>query len=213
MSTRLLACAVSALAGMTLATTTAVAAPAPVTDTGGVPVVEAVSVAGPAPVPRLDLDRYQGTWLQLAAVPQYFSLVCARDTQANYSLDPQGNIAVHNSCITWANTLNEIDGTAVVNDKETQAQLHVSFPGVPTQGSLEGPTNYIVTGLAPDYSWAVVTDPSRISGFVLSRTPTLDADAWQQVRATITAAGQNLCTYLTSPTTGGESRILPLCTL
>ncbi|WP_040793723.1 lipocalin family protein [Nocardia paucivorans] len=166
---------------------------------------------GPAPVPRLDLNRYLGRWWQLAAVPQFFNVVCARDTQAHYSLDPQGNIAVRNSCITWVNTVNEITGTAVVNDRATGAQLRVSFPGVPTQDNVEGPTNYIVTALGPDYSWAVVTDPSRVSGFVLAREPVLDDTAWQQIRAAITAAGQNPCFYLTSPTTGGDPRIVPLC--
>ncbi|MGK8500953.1 lipocalin family protein [Nocardia asiatica] len=196
-STRLLAGAVSALAASVLAAGAATAAPGP--------------VAGPAPVPRLDLDRYLGTWRQLAAVPQYFNLACARDTQANYSLDPQGDIAVFNTCTTWANTRNEISGTARVTDPETNAQLHVSFPGVPTQDRLDGPTNYIVTALGPDYSWALVTDPSRTSGFVLARAAALDADAWQQVRAAITTVGQNPCVYLTSPTTGGDSRIVPLC--
>ncbi len=197
-SSRLLAGAVSALSATALMAGGATAAPGP--------------AAGPAPVPRLELDRYLGTWRQLAAVPQYFNLACARDTQANYSLDPQGNIAVRNTCTTWANTRNEINGTAVVNDRETGAQLHVSFPSVPTQEGLEGPTNYIVTALGPDYSWAVVTDPSRVSGFVLARAASLDAGTWQQVRAAITAAGQNPCLYLTSPTTGGDSRIVPLCT-
>ncbi|MEU2042186.1 lipocalin family protein [Nocardia niwae] len=196
-STRLLAGVVAALSATALATAGASAAPNP--------------IDGPAPVPRLELERYLGTWRQLAAVPQYFNLACARDTQANYSLDPAGNIAVRNTCTTWAGTQNEINGTATVNDRETGAQLHVSFPSVPTQDRLDGPTNYIVTALGPDYSWAVVTDPSRISGFVLARAASLDAAAWQQVRASITAAGQNPCVYLTSPTTGGESRIVPLC--
>jgi apolipoprotein D and lipocalin family protein len=196
-STRLLATVVSALSATALAAGGSAAAPSP--------------ADGPAPVPRLELERYSGTWRQLAAVPQYFNLDCARDTQANYALDPQGDIAVRNTCTTWANTRNEINGTATVNDRETGAQLHVSFPGVPTQDRREGPTNYIVTALGPDYSWAVVTDPSRISGFVLARAASLDADAWQQVRTAITAAGQNPCLYLTSPTTGGESRIVPLC--
>lgn len=196
-STRLLAGVVSALSATALAAGGSAAAPSP--------------ADGPAPVPRLELERYLGTWRQLAAVPQFFNLNCARDTQANYALDPQGDIAVRNTCTTWANTRNEINGTATVNDRETGAQLHVSFPGVPTQDRREGPTNYIVTALGPEYSWAVVTDPSRISGFVLARAVSLDADTWQQVRTAITAAGQNPCLYLTSPTTGGESRIIPLC--
>ncbi|MBH0775645.1 lipocalin family protein [Nocardia bovistercoris] len=170
-----------------------------------------VATAQPAPVPSLELDRYLGTWYQLAAVPQYFSLVCARDTRATYALDPQGNVSVRNRCTTWAGAPNEISGTATVNDRVTGAQLHVSFPGVPTQESLEGPTNYIVTALGPDYSWALVTDPTRLSGFVLSRTPALDAGQWAQVGAAIDVVGQSRCMYLTSPTTGGRSDITPLC--
>ncbi|MEV6430731.1 lipocalin family protein [Nocardia sp. NPDC051463] len=168
-------------------------------------------VGAPAPVPYLDLDRYLGTWNQLAAVPQYFNLLCARDTQATYALDPQGNVSVHNRCTTWVNSLNEITGTATVNDRTTSAQLHVSFPGVPTQDGLEGPTNYIVTALGEAYSWALVTDPSRISGFVLARDRVLDTAQWQQVRHAIDAVGQNSCLYLTSPTTGGRTDIAPLC--
>lgn len=172
-----------------------------------------MSVAAPAPVPSLDLNRYLGTWNQLAAVPQYFNLVCARDTQANYALDPQGNVSVRNTCTTWSNMNNEIAGTATVNDRTTGAQLHVSFPGVPTQERIDGPTNYIVTALGPDYSWAVVTDPGRVSGFVLARAPMLDAAEWQRVRAEIVAAGQDPCLYLTSPSTGGLADIVPLCTI
>ena len=170
-------------------------------------------VAAPAPVPSLDLTSYLGTWHQVAAVPQYFNLVCARDTQADYALDPQGNVSVRNTCTTWANTDNEIMGTATINDRITGAQLHVSFPGVPTQDGIEGPTNYIVTALGPDYSWALVTDPSRVSGFVLARDPMLVPAEWDHVRTAIVAAGENPCFYLTSPVTGGLSGIVPLCTL
>ncbi len=174
------------------------------------PVLTATA-APPAPVPQLDLARYLGAWHQLAAVPQFFNLVCARDTRAEYALDAQGNVSVHNTCTTWAGTPNEIRGTATINDAATGAQLHVSFPGVPTQEALSGPTNYIVTALGPDYSWALVTDPSRISGFVLSRTPQLTASEWQAVRGAIVAAGENPCLYLTSPTSGGTDAIAPLC--
>ncbi|MFE9580711.1 lipocalin family protein [Nocardia sp. NPDC006044] len=193
----LVALAASAVA--VLAPGSAQAAPTPIT--------------APAPVSSLDLNRYLGTWNQLAAVPQYFNLVCARDTQANYTLDPQGNVSVRNTCTTWSNMNNEITGTATVNDRVTGAQLHVSFPGVPTQDRIDGPTNYIVTALGPDYSWALVTDPYRTSGFVLARAPMLDAAEWSRVRAEIVAAGQDPCLYLTSPTTGGRSDIAPLCTL
>ncbi|MFE3055783.1 lipocalin family protein [Nocardia sp. NPDC059236] len=188
----------------------------------GVAVAFSISVAGivpstsahadpPAPVAGLDLGRYLGTWYQLAAIPQYFNLICARDTRADYALDAYGDVSVHNSCTTWSGSVNEIRGTATVTDPVTDAQLHVSFPGVPTQDALYGPTNYIVTALGDDYSWALVTDPNRVSGFVLSRTTMLDPAQWHDVSAAITAAGENTCWYLTTPTTGGLDRFTPLC--
>ncbi|MFC4372795.1 lipocalin family protein [Nocardia halotolerans] len=167
---------------------------------------------GPVPVAQVELDRYLGTWRQLAAVPQVFNLSCARDTTAEYRLDERGDIAVRNSCVTWQGSLNEIHGTATVNDEQTGAQLHVSFPGVPGQDQRYGPTNYIVTELGVGYSWALVTDPSRLSGFVLARDSTLDPATWDQVRAAIARVGQSPCAYLTSPTSGGISGIAPLCT-
>ena len=60
----------------------------------------------------VDLNRYLGTWYQLAAVPQPFNLVCARDTRAAYSLYDNGDVRVRNTCTTWANTPNAINGRA-----------------------------------------------------------------------------------------------------
>lgn len=170
-----------------------------------------VAHASPSPVEQLRLPDYLGTWHQLAAVPQPFNLVCARDTQARYSLDSAGDVTVRNSCITWTGQSNRIKGTATVVDKKTNAQLHVSFPGVPTQEDRYGPANYVVTALGPEYSWSVVTDPQRRSGFVLSRTPALSSGQWKAVRAALAEAGLNDCLFLTSPTTGGIGRIEPLC--
>ncbi len=169
------------------------------------------SAAPPAPVPSLDVERYLGVWHQLAAVPAPFSLDCAGDTTATYTLDDAGDVGVYNRCRTWSGGTNEIRGTATVTDPVTNAQLHVSFPGVPGQDQRTGAPNYIVTALGPDYSWAVVTDPSRLSGFVLSRTPAVDAATWNDIDAAIVAAGQNTCVYLTTPTAGGRSDITPLC--
>jgi apolipoprotein D and lipocalin family protein len=175
------------------------------------PASAAAPAVGPAPVGELSLDRYVGTWYQLAAVPQYFNLVCARDTLAEYTALPNGDVSVHNSCTTWTGSKNEIRGAARVHDERTGAQLRVAFPGVPTQDSLDGPVNYIVTALGPDYSWALVTDPARISGFVLSRQPALSDQQWGQIVSAVRAAGEQPCLYLTSPTTGGRNDITPLC--
>ncbi|WP_433608246.1 lipocalin family protein [Prescottella agglutinans] len=165
------------------------------------------------PVPSLDIARYVGTWHQLAAVPQPFNLNCARDTRATYAVIDASNISVDNRCTTWTGGTDGVTGNARVNDPTTNAQLHVSFPSVPMQGSPDGPTNYVVTYIAGDYSWALVGDPARSSGFVLSRTPAVSAEGWQQIRSVVESRGYNSCLLLTSPTTGGRADIAPLCTV
>jgi apolipoprotein D and lipocalin family protein len=89
----------------------------------------------------------------------------------------------------------------------------VSFPGVPTQESKSGPTNYVVTYIADDYSWAFVGSPERTSAFVLSREPDVSTAQWKQIRKVAEDRGYNACTILTSPTTGGSNEIRPLCTV
>lgn len=163
------------------------------------------------PVDYLDVERYSGTWYQVAAIPQPFSLDCARNTTANYELIDQRNVRVRNSCDTFTGGQNRIEGNARVNDPQTQAQLHVSFPGVPFQDSLDGPTNYVVTYIADDYSWALVGDPFRTSGFVLARSGEVSPEQWQAIRSVVTSRGYNDCFFLTSPVDGGANEIRPLC--
>ncbi|WP_416382096.1 lipocalin family protein [Nocardia higoensis] len=164
-----------------------------------------------APIPTLDVQRYLGDWNQVAAVPQPYNLACARDTAANYQLIDASNIRVENSCTTWTGGQNRIVGNARVVDPVSNAQLHVSFPGVPFQDSLDGPPNYIVAHLAEDYSWALVGDPVRFSGFVLSRSTAVDAARWQEIKRVVAERGYNPCFLLTSPTPGGATDIRPLC--
>ena len=166
-----------------------------------------------APIASLDVTRYMGTWNQIAAVPQPFNLECARDTQATYTLLDPANVKVENRCTTWTGGTSGITGNARVNDPVTNAQLHVSFPNVPTQGSPDGPTNYIVTYIADDYSWALVGDPFRISGFVLSREPVVTDSEWRNIRFVVESRGYNSCVLLTSPTTAANNDIRPLCTV
>ncbi|SIS01199.1 lipocalin family protein [Williamsia sterculiae] len=167
------------------------------------------------PIPKLDAQRYLGAWNQVAAVPQPFNLECARDTVATYGLVDKTDISVRNRCTRYNGTRSGIDGNARVVDTRTGAQLHVSFPGVPFQDSKTGPPNYIVTYIAPDYSWALVGDPIRVSGFVLSRSATVSAAQWRTIRSVIRSRGYSDCLFLTSPTSvpGGVIGIRPLCTL
>ncbi|MBI9001136.1 lipocalin family protein [Corynebacterium sp. CCM 8864] len=163
-------------------------------------------------IAHLDLNAYQGTWHQVAAVPQIFSLQCARDTTAQYTLTGKDTVRVVNSCTDWFGNASGIDGQARVTDPETQASLRVWFNGVPFQNP-DGPTNYRVTWMSDDGRTVLVGSPNRASGFVLSREVALPMEKWSEVRDVVEDRGYNPCTFLTSPVTGGREGYQPLCTL
>jgi len=172
------------------------------------------SVGGPelTQVDSLDPARFAGKWYQVAAVPQPFTVQCVRDTTAEYAVLDAQTISVRNSCTTPWGAPSGIEGTARVTDPVTRASLRVTFPGVPFQDP-NGAPNYRVTHLADDYSLAVVGDPSRLSGFVLSRTPGLTPEQWTQVRGVVADRGWWPCAFLTTPQAGGRGDVAPLCTV
>lgn len=169
--------------------------------------------AAPAPLPpvaSVDLTRYVGEWQQVAAIPQLFQLQCARNSRAVYTVVDADTIGVTNTCTTWLGTSSGVTGTADVRDPATDAQLRVTFDGVPAFDDTTKP-NYVITFLAPDYSFAVVGDPDRRSGFVLSRTPRLQGITWPQVRRIVEARGYDSCRFVVTPVAGGRQDRTPLC--
>ena len=65
----------------------------------------------PNTVSSVDLKRYQGTWYELARLPMFFQRNCAQ-SEAHYSLKPDGNVAVLNRCRTAEGKWEEAKGTA-----------------------------------------------------------------------------------------------------
>jgi apolipoprotein D and lipocalin family protein len=171
----------------------------------------AAQAAPVRPVPQVELDRYVGRWIQLAAIPQWFSVFCARDTTAQYTALADDTIRVVNACVTGFGTPYELEGRARVADDRTNAQLEVSFLRFGTDWVFFGATNYVIVGLARDYSWAVVTDPDRSSAFVLSRTPTQPRAVQRRIKRILRVNGIDPCRLQVSPVTGGATTARPAC--
>lgn len=164
------------------------------------------------PVAALDLQRYSGRWLQLASTPAPFTAQCARDTQAEYTPLPDGLVKVVNSCVLADGSTTVIEGRARVTGPDSNAQLEVTFAQVNGEFLFRAAGAYWVIGLdATDYSWAVVGNPDRASGFVLSRTPTLTAKQIAGVVRAVVRNGYDPCTFIITATTGGIETNTPLC--
>jgi apolipoprotein D and lipocalin family protein len=137
-------------------------------------------------VPRVDLDRYLGTWYEIATIPQRFQKDCVGVT-ATYTLRDDGKIEVLNKCRkkTLDGELKTAKGKAWVVDKETNAKLKVQFFW-PFRG------DYWIIELDPDYQYAVVGHPERKYLWILSRTPQMDEDLYQDLMQRIADKGYDL---------------------
>jgi lipocalin len=116
-------------------------------------------------VKELDIERYLGTWYEIARFDHRFERGLVGVT-ANYSWREDGKIKVINS--GYKNTLDGIKDTAIGKAKipkpDHPAHLKVSFFWV-----FYG--DYFVMELDNNYQWAVIGSSSDKYLWILSRTP------------------------------------------
>jgi apolipoprotein D and lipocalin family protein len=137
-------------------------------------------------VPQVVLERYLGTWYEIATIPQRFQKGCVGVT-AEYSLRRDGDIQVVNTCVKGAldGKTRSVRGRARVVDRETNAKLKVTFFW-PFWGS------YWIIGLAEDYTWAIVGHPNRRYLWILSRFPQMEEARYRELLQLVADKGYNL---------------------
>ena len=114
-------------------------------------------------VSELDLERYQGTWYEIARLPNRFEKNLVGVT-AQYTLLENGKIRVENQGYDKdnPNKISRVVGKAKRPNPEEPASLKVSF-----FGPFYAP--YQVIALDDDYQYALVGTPSRKYLWVLCR--------------------------------------------
>ena len=137
-------------------------------------------------VAHVDLQRYLGTWYEIATIPQRFQKGLVGVT-AHYSLRADGKIEVANAGRkeTLDGKVKSVRGKAWVVDKTSNAKLKVSFFW-PFSG------DYWIIDLDKDYQWAVVGHPSRTYLWILCRTPQMGPALYDELLGRIAAKGYDL---------------------
>lgn len=135
----------------------------------------------PEVVETVDINRYLGTWYEIAKIPNRFQRKCERNTTATYRLRDDGRIDVTNRCVTAEGDTSTANGIARVADPETNAKLEVSFVQILGFSLFWG--DYWIIGLDENYDYAVVGHPDRKYGWILSREPELSDTQYQEVHS------------------------------
>jgi apolipoprotein D and lipocalin family protein len=146
------------------------------------PPLVAADLAPVQTVPKVEVQRFLGTWYQIATFPRFYQDQCVADAVAEYSANDDGTVAVKNRCKTRDGSINEATGTATPVEGSNNAKMEVSFIR-PFHG------DYWVIGLDPNYRWSVVGSPNRKSLWILSRTPKMPKDELNDALATASAQG------------------------
>lgn len=133
-------------------------------------------------VDSVDLSRYLGLWYEIAAYPKWFERGMTNVT-AQYTLD-KNKIKVTNAGIRNGKK-KEAHATAWPVEGSHNAKLKVQF-------FWPFKSDYWVIDLAPDYSWAVVSNPKRSSLWILSRTKEMPDQIYSGICRRLSANGFDL---------------------
>lgn len=128
-------------------------------------------------VDKVDLEKYQGKWYEIARFPNRFEkgLDC---TTANYTLKDNGKVKVVNKGRkTKSGKLSEAKGNVWVPDQSKPGELKVSFFW-PFAG------DYYIMALDENYQFVLVGSPSREYLWILARNKTLDDSIYKKLTET-----------------------------
>lgn len=132
-------------------------------------------------IPSLDVQRYMGTWYEIAKYPNWFQKKCVSNTKAVYSARVDGTLKVLNSCKTADGEVSEAEGTARQLGAKDSPKLEVRFAPAWLSFIPMVWGDYWVIDLDAQYQVAVVSDPRRDYLWILSRTPQLDKKTYDDV--------------------------------
>ncbi|MDA3860743.1 MAG: lipocalin family protein [Melioribacteraceae bacterium] len=147
-------------------------------------------VAEPKVVDSVNLEKYIGTWYEIAKIPNRFQSDCAKNTTATYSINSDGTLKVVNKCIEDDGEIDEAEGVAIITDTLSNAKLEVSFVSFLGWRPFWGA--YWVIGLDENYEWAIVGHPERKYGWILSRTKSIDDETESKIFAILEKQGYEL---------------------
>jgi apolipoprotein D and lipocalin family protein len=144
-------------------------------------------------VPTVDLKQYAGTWYEIARLPNWFQKQCTGEVTATYTLVDDGTIKVVNRCRKENGETAEAEGRAKrASDTGPNTKLKVRFAPKVLSFLPFVWGDYWIINLAPDYSYAVIGEPSRKYLWVLSRTPAMDDTTLQSILGQAEQKGYDL---------------------
>jgi apolipoprotein D and lipocalin family protein len=133
----------------------------------------------PVAVASVDLQKYAGTWFEIARMPNKYQKKCVGNITAVYSRKPDGDLGVVNQCIGSDGLTQSYKSEAKVVDRATNAK----FKG--------GWGEYWIIDLDPKYQYAAVSDSKGETLWILGRVAKMSDTVYQGILRRIETMGFN----------------------
>ena len=144
-------------------------------------------------VSNLDLQKFQGTWYEIAHNPWFpengcFSMI------AHYKLTENNQINVTNICRKkgFDGEISKVTGKAWLVNSKIKAKWEVQFIWPFT-------LDYWVIDLEENYNYAVIGEPERENLWILSRKPIMKKGLLSKIIETTKSKGYDLSNLILTP--------------
>ena len=134
----------------------------------------------------VDLEKYLGLWHEVGRFENRFERDCVAAT-AEYSKLPNGNIRVLNTCTKKDGSKTKAKGEAWVT--VPNGKLKVSFVNIPLIKNVAAGSYWI---MYTDYQIAVVGNPSKKYGWILSRDPNISETDYKKALDIMSDGGYDI---------------------
>ncbi|MBA4742530.1 MAG: lipocalin family protein [Azoarcus sp.] len=155
--------------------------------------------APPEPIEQLDLQRYLGTWHEIAKYPNRFQEQCVSETTATYARSDEGRIEVVNRCRTASGEFDEAKGVARLVGDTGSPKLKVRFAPAWLSWLPMVWGDYWVIDLDEAYTLVAISEPSREYLWILARKPDVPNERVEALIARLAKRGFDPARIVRSP--------------
>ena len=133
----------------------------------------------PVAVASVDLQKYAGTWYEIARFENKYQSKCVGNTSFVYTAKSDGDLSVVNQCVGKDGMTVTFKGEEIVTDNTSNAKMKGIWG------------DYWIIDLDPKYQYAAVSDAKGKNLWILGRTAKMSDTVYQGILRRIETMGFN----------------------